>query len=159
MKATIILAIIALLTLNASAQIEPGVYVSGSAGINSSRQSIISAGLHANLNHFYAGVNATPNLNGATIVEARAGVILGSSVSAVPYIGYGVQMLPKQFDDYGIKSSTSSSKHALTYGMMLTAPTAWDKTRFLLSFQFFDGKPSVAAGIKLQLSNSTPCNR
>ncbi len=158
MKTIIVFAIASLIGFGANAQIESAVYATGAVGINRQGQTLISAGLHANMDRVYAGFNATPDISGAVIYEARAGLIMGNSICAVPYVGYAVQVQPKQFDEYGAKFSASSPSSGLAYGMLLTAPTAWDKTRLLVSIQMFDGKPSVAAGFKLQLTKSS-CDR
>lgn len=157
MKKIKFLIIAASICFSASAQMESGIYATGAVGVQTNGQAIVSTGLHGNINNFYSGINVTPAVDGSVLYEARAGVIMGRSICAVPYVGYGMEIAPKEFDENGTKFSTAAPSRGLSYGLLLTAPTAWDKTRFVFAIQSFGGKASVSAGFKVQLTNFAPC--
>lgn len=157
MKLVTLAAIAVLPVLGTHAQMKPGVFASAAVGIHASKQTIISAGIHANVNRLYTGVNASPSVDGTVLYEARIGAILGKSATAVPYIGYGVRTTAQAFVENESKTAPAPASNGLGYGMLLTAPTAWDNTRLMLSFQFFDGQPAVAAGFKVPLLKAAAC--
>jgi hypothetical protein len=156
-----LLIVIALFTVNAKGQLENGIGVTGSAGVNFSMKPVLGLGVVGNLNHFYTGANITiaGERNISPILEARAGLIIGSHLSGVPYLGIAYEPQSKILEQ-GKEPVMVPSKTNLAYGFFLIAPTPWYKTTLVAGVHLIGQEEptrgSVMIGLKMRLNSSSP---
>jgi hypothetical protein len=162
MKNTFTLVIVMVLSgFAAKAQLENGIAVTGSAGVNFSMKPVLGLGLAANLNRFYSGANITITGERSIppILEARAGIIIGTGLSAVPYLGIAHEPKSKILEQ-GKEPTMVPAQTNLAYGFFMIAPTPWYKTTVIAGAHFIgEERPrrgSVMVGLKMRLNNSSP---
>lgn len=157
-KISILLPFLLLIITGYSQPLENGTHAMASVGINISMQPVASAGFAVNVGRLYAGIHGTLPVNFVDPVtsEARIGIVLGRELTAVPYAG--LAYVGAGGEDY---KAGMAKTIALAYGVILTAPTNWDKTTLTIGSHFYqagkDVTVNVLVGIKMRLSKSYPC--
>jgi hypothetical protein len=153
--------------LNANSQeLVSAPFAIAGAGMNISRQPIISFGGGYNFSRLYtaANITVTGERNVPALVEARAGFIIGVSTYIVVYTGIAYEP--------GLRFSSENTKGEITnlhsqtgasYGMFITVPAPWDHMSFVCGAQlasFGNNQISSSAfiGIKARLSKGSPCD-
>lgn len=141
-------------------------FATAGAGINISRQPVISFGGGYNFSRLYtaANITVTGERNVPALLEARAGFIMGLRTFIVIYTGLAYQpCLRFSSDDTKGELTRLHARSGVSYGMFITVPAPWDHMSFvcggqMASFGSNHIYSSAQFGIKARLGKGSPCD-
>jgi hypothetical protein len=166
MKIYFIFFLLAVCMVSHSQYLENSPFAVAGAGMNLSRQPVLSFGAGYNFSRFYTAGNitVTGERNIPALMEARAGYILGMNSFVVIYTGFAYQPgLRFSSEESKGEITTQHSKSGQCYGMFITVPSRWDHMSIVFGGQMAnfgnnDISSSAFIGLKARLSKGSPCD-
>jgi hypothetical protein len=140
-------------------------FATTATGVNISRQVVISFGAGYNFSRLYTAGNitVTGERNVPALLEARAGLIMGSNTYIVIYTGVAYQPSLRFSSDISKGELVKLPSHAgVAYGMFVTVPAPWEHMTFNCGVQMASLGNNISSaafvGLKARLSKGSPCD-